>query len=334
MLLALLFAAEILLAAAILIPIFLWSVPAGIIVGVLLLGFLALFRPELRLARAYRDRHRAIAHRAVHVDPGAVIGVQPSVLPTAEVARLLEAAGMLSPLYARSGAFCSTVLSLNCRGVIRWHPAIEPDEVVLTVSVPENAALSDYEKELLALFDAVSGKKGSFSVAEFASYASRHAIRAQRCLDRFDAMTLRALTEKKCVIRRKIGKKTELALSRRGEEEAALWRAYFLYLRDYHPEFLSYPDDMDGFRTELETCLCQAEAAGVFRMVQEKLLTDYVFEPAELWEHDRMFALLHNADEQTRLSLRKISDAIVSYGSDQYVQDGLDDILKYQDTGF
>ena len=220
---------EVLLAGAAVTMTALWSMPAAVILGVFLCVALLFIRPALRTERVLRERARRVVHGKRLPRVEAQIPVRPSDLEGGEVARLFEGTGLLGERTARRSAACATLLSLDRRDILKI--VMEEDKAMLLLPVSEQKErLAPYETALLRMFEKAAKGAQSVRLSVFREYASRHIRAMQHALDRADRALTERLLRRGLFVKKKVGKKSVLALSAKGAQQAALWREYYRYL--------------------------------------------------------------------------------------------------------
>ena len=295
----------------------LWSVPAAVIIGILLSMGILFARPALRTERILAERCRYVLHSGRPPRLEERIPVRPSDLSSGEVARLFEGAGLLGERNARRGAISAMLLDLDRRGVMRIR--IEQNEAVLVLPAqPIVGELEPYEKELVWMFGRAAKGAEQIRLRAFCEYAARHIRTAQHALDRIDRALTAQLVRRGLFARKKRDRRFVLVLTPRGTEQAALWRAYYWYLcnapmrEDIDP---AYPA---SFCAQIEQFLIEAEAVGLFCTVRDRILLEYLFEPSSLWQKERVYAGLAAADSPFRTQLYEVVHLLLTYGTSHY----------------
>lgn len=308
---------EVLLAGAAVTLTALWSMPAAVILGVFLCVVLLFIRPALRTERVLRERARRVVHGKRLPRVEVQIPVRPSDLEGGEVARLFEGAGLLGERTARRSSACATLLSLDRRGILKI--VMEEDKALVLLPAPEQKErLAPYETALLRMFEKAAKGAQSVRLSVFREYASRHIRAMQHALDRADRALTERLLRRGLFVKKKAGKKSVLALSAKGAQQAALWREYYRYLCNAPARQDLDVEDAGLFRPQIEQILVEAEAAGLFTIVRDRILLDYMFEPAQLWPSERVYSGLAAPHSPFRTELYEIIDLLLSYGTSHY----------------
>lgn len=302
---------EILLITAVSLPLAIFApLPLALIVIVLLLIAAIFLRPAKRISAAHRRRQRIVERR--YRPRGAIQGItlRPSDgLTPAEVFRLMDILRVIPSDRRAVADFTATLLDLNRRGILALR-ATDGDallradgmRIVCRRDIDEKA-LALHEQLLLRLLRRASGPAASIQLSAFADYVSRAPGRCQRDTDAFRRAVDRALTKKHLLgtvpddrstaprfLRRRIR-----VLTPRGEQSAALWRAYLRsvctrpYLDSYQPR---QSESQQRFADEAERLLTDAAAAGCCARASEALMREYLFEPETIWPEQKFFSAL------------------------------------------
>ena len=196
---------------------------------------------------------------------------------------------------------------------------MEEDKALVLLPAPEQKErLAPYETALLRMFEKAAKGAQSVRLSVFREYASRHIRAMQHALDRADRALTERLLRRGLFVKKKAGKKSVLALSAKGAQQAALWREYYRYLCNAPARQDLDVEDAGLFRPQIEQILVEAEAAGLFTIVRDRILLDYMFEPAQLWPSERVYSGLAAPHSPFRTELYEIIDLLLSYGTSHY----------------
>ncbi|MBQ3065108.1 MAG: DUF2207 domain-containing protein [Clostridia bacterium] len=302
--------AEIVLLFAISLPLLLYAPPAAsLIVIVLLLLTVYFVRPAKRLSRYIRHRQRHVERRfRARAVPSGITFRPPMPLSPAEVFRLMELTGAVPENRRDVADFTATLLDLNRRGVLALRFA-EGDTLLRADGVRvvcrrdiDMKKLAAHERSLIHLLRRASGPVNSIRLSALQDYVRRSAARVQKDTDAFRRHVDRALLKKRRfgyirVKTRPNARRTSLVcvLTPRGEQAAALWRAYLRnictkpYLASYQPQD---PQMKKAFAEDAERIMIDAAACGYCARAAGALMQQYLFDPIDLWHDDRYFSWL------------------------------------------
>lgn len=339
---------EILLIAAVCLPLAIFApLPVSLIVIVALLLAAIFLRPAKRLVQYWRKCRRTVVRR---FRPRAVpqgLTLRPADrLTPAEVFRLMELLQIVPADRLASADFTATLLDLNRRGILSLRITdgddfLRADGMRITWRRDLNLkALAPHEQCLMRLLRRAAGPALSIHLSAFADHVSRAPGRAQRDTDAFRRAVDRALT-KKHLLGKMTDRKSKLprflrrpirVVTPRGEQSAALWHAYLRcictkpYLDSYHP---MSGEPQKQFAADAEQLLVDAAAAGCCARAADALMREYLFTPETLWSEHHFFSALtetriafaHNASGEGYffLPLRHFENAIrtaVLHGTD------------------
>ena len=235
-------------------------------------------------------------------------------LSPAEVFRLMELTGAVPGDRRPVADFTATLLDMNRRGILSLRQAdgndlLRSDGLRIVVRHDlDIKTLPLHEQRFLRLLRRAGGSASSIPLSAFADFVERSPGTAHRDTDAFRRAVDSALLEKRCLgyIRehRKQTpggtKKTRLprrvrVLTRRGEQTAALWRAYYQNICT-RPFLDTYPprtgEDQNPFAADANRLLVDAVACGHCARAAEALMREYLFEPMDLWPETNYFSTL------------------------------------------
>lgn len=340
---------EILLIAAVCLPLAIFApLPLALVVIVLLLLAVIFLHPARRIVQ-YRRRCRRVVERRFR--PRAVpqgLTLRPAgKLSPAEVFRMMEILKAVPADRLAVADFTATLLDLNRRDLLTLR-VTDGDDLLRADGMRiicrrdlDMKKLAVHEQCLLRMIRRASGSSGSIQLSAFSDYVSRAPGRFQRDTDAFRRAVDRALMKKRMLtwmtdrrspmprfLRRRVR-----VVTPRGEQCAALW---FAYLRNICAKpFLDSYQPMPGegqrrFAAEAERLLVDAAAAGCCARAAEALMREYLFTPESLWEESHFFSALTetriafagsaSGENYFFLPLRHFETAIrtaVLYGTDE-----------------
>ena len=357
----LLWAAEIFLTLAILLPLAFFAPPlAALIVSVLWLLLLYLIRPVRTISRIRRTRGRAVLRRFRAPASSDRITLRPAgELTPAEVFRLMEIVRRVPKERRHVADFTSTLLDLNRRGILKlqggsFSGAFFGNEGI-RIGYSRHLdlkTLPHHEQIFMKMLYRAGGPASSVQLTAFREFVERSPTSVQRRTDAFRSAVDRSLRQKKLLARVRVGKRT-LAhplrrrvwmLTPRGEQAASLWYAYFCNICT-HPYMDSYRPKEEGslgaFAADTERMLVDAAACGCCAKAAGTLLREYLFDPMDLYAETSYFYTLTesrtafseepNGETYFFLPLRDFEESIVTavtYGSRQESsQNVFDDIF-------
>lgn len=302
---------EILLIAAVCLPLAIFApLPLALVVIVVLLLAVIFLHPAKRIVQ-YRRRCRRVVERRFR--PRAVpqgLTLRPAgKLTPAEVFRMMEILKAVPADRLAVADFTATLLDLNRRGHLTLR-VTDGDDLLRADGMRiicrrdlDMKKLAPHEQCLIRMIRRASGSSGSIQLSAFADYVSRAPGRFQRDTDAFRRAVDRALMKKR-MLTWMSGKKSPMprplrrrvrVVTPRGEQCAAMW---FAYLRNICAKpFLDSYQPMSGegqkrFAAEAERLLVDAAAAGCCARAAEALMREYLFTPESLWEESHYFSSL------------------------------------------
>ena len=307
---------ELVLITAVCLPLAIFApLTAALVIIVAVLTAVIFLRPARRLTLYIREKRRRVVRR---FRPRAVptgLTLRPAGgLTPAEVFRLMELTGVVPKNRRPMADFTATLLDLNRRGIVSLRMGEGEDllrsdgmRVIIRHDL-DIRTLPPHEARFLHLLRRAGGPAFSVQLSAFADFVSHSPAAAHRETDAFRRAVDKSLFRKKCFgylrekkKRTKNGVRTLLVPRRvrvitpRGEQLAALWRAYIRnictrpFLDSYQPRAGS---DMKPFAADAAQLLVDAAAAGCCAQAAEALMREYLFEPMDLWPETNYFSTL------------------------------------------